>query len=78
MSYQRSGSQTGTSKGFQLFRHLGGQSLEVAPSILLITYPENTHTRAWSAVLVKVGQLDSPLNDLCNLSLPVSNALLFR
>lgn len=77
--YQRPGSQTGTSKCFQLFRHLGGQSLEVASSILLITHPEHTHTR--SPVLVKVStkasQLDSPLDDLGYLSLPVSNALLF-
>lgn len=79
--YQRSGSQTGTSKCFQLFRHLGGQSLEVASSILLITHPEHTHTHPRSPVPVKVStkasQLDSPLDDLSYLSLPVSNALLF-
>lgn len=79
VSYQRPGSQTGISKCFQLFCHLGGQSLEVPSGIFLITHPEHTCviTTTGQHVNTRFTQLDSPLDDLCDLGLPMSNTLLF-
>lgn len=85
--YQRSCSQTGAAQCFQLLCHLGGQSLKVASSVLLITDPGtiDTHVNTERPLLVHNRHMliqsapcrwDSPLDDLCDLSLPVSHALL--
>lgn len=43
--YRGSRSQAAASQPLQLFCHLSGQSLQVAPSIFLITHPDtHTHT----------------------------------
>lgn len=43
--YRGSRSQAAASQPLQLFCHLSGQSLQVAPSIFLITHPDtDTHT----------------------------------
>ena len=51
--YQRSCSQTGAAQRLQLLRHLGGQSLKVTSSILLITHPEHTHTHTHTLKTVR-------------------------